>query len=178
MAYTAAHGPPALDATHQWANASGLSAPPVLGDSHREPQIYPQIVIDRIPGWRRLPDITDNRAGRTYGVGEIPYPSRMGGKTIVYECRLETVTREDCLAYQHAIINGFGAATDDEGVMTVTPWPVPGGVVWTYAARVLDADFTEEWTLRGNHIATYEWPFTLTLRMSDPKFYTGGVGYL
>lgn len=177
MAYSALHGPPALDATHQWANASGLGAPPVLGDSHNVPQSYPHAVIDRINNWRGLNEIVDNRAPRTFGDGEITYPVRELGKTIVYECRLEAVTREDLLQWQTAILNGFGQSTDDEGEMTVTPWPVPGGVVWTYQARVTSLEFASEWTLRGNHVATFEWPFTITLRMSDALFYTGGVGY-
>lgn len=176
MPYDASHGPPMLDATHAWDPATA-TAPPTLGDSHTDTLILPRIVIDRITGWRNLPDLVDNRSPRTFGVGEKPYPPRQTGKTLVYEARLQADDRLELLAAQNALLIGFGDR-DVEGVMTVTPWTLPGGVAWTYSALVLDLQFDPAWTLDGASRITYEWPFTLTLRMSDPHFYTGGTGYL
>lgn len=178
MAYTATHGPPALDAIHTW-NPATATDPPALGDTHLEPMVLPQIVIDGITGWRDLPELVDNRAPRTFGVGEVAYPPRTLGKTLVYECRLQADDREELLEEQHALITGFGDRAT-EGVMTVTPWAAPGGVAWTYSALVLDLKFDAKWKLDGESQVTYEWPFVLTLRMSDPHFYTGETptGYL
>ena len=176
MAYTAAHGPPALDAFHQWDPATGTT-PPVFNDVNEDTLTLPNTRIERINNWRGLPELIDNRAGRTFGIGEITYPSRTTGKTLVYECTLLGGTdREAFLLAQNAIVQGF-ADQDSEGEMTVTPWAAPGGVVWTYQARVLDLQWDPSWTLNGESRIQYEWGFTLTLRMSDPLFYTGGTGY-
>lgn len=174
MAYGAQHGPPAKDAFHQWAPAAG-SAPPVFNDVNVEDVLYPCIRIDNIANWRGRREIIDNRAGRTAGPGEIVYPERRLGKTIVYECHLEGQDREDFLEEQNAIVQGFDDG--DEGVMTVTPWSVPGGAVWTYTAKVLDLSAPDVWELDGEREVTYRWGFALTLRMSSGLFYTGGTGY-
>jgi hypothetical protein len=175
MAYTSDHGPPLFDATQDWDPASG-TAPPTLNDTNTEPPAFPRIVIDKCTGWRSLPDREDRRAPRTVGVGEVKYPARETGKTLVYECRVEALAREDLTLTQNALLQGF--ADTDEGVMTVTPWAVPGGVVWTFSAAVTALEFDPSWTLSGESgSVTYEWAFVLTLRMSDPLFYTGGTGY-
>jgi hypothetical protein len=176
MAYDPSHGPPALDATHQWDPAT-VSNPPALGDTHREPIVLPQIEIVGITGWRDLPEMIDNRAPRTFGVGEVPYPPRFTGKTLVYECEMQADDRLDLMVMQMSLVTGFGDR-DVEGAMTVTPWPAPGGVAWTYSALVTDLKFDPAWKLDGESQIQYRWGFTLTLRMSDPRFFTGGVGYL
>jgi hypothetical protein len=185
MAYTASHGPPLKDATHQW-DPPTTSNPPVINDVQREPLVLPQIELLRCTGWRDLPDLVDNRAPRTVGVGEMLYPPRYTGKTLVYECEMQAgpddttgAARESLLAMQMSLVAGFGDR-DSEGVMTVTPWAAPGGVTWTYSALVTDLKFDPEWKLDANDVITYRWEFSLTLRMSDPHFYTGSppVGYL
>lgn len=178
MAYADIHGPPALDATHQW-DPPVTSNPPVLGDTHREPMVLPQIEIVGINGWRDLPEMVDNRAPRTFGVGEVVYPPRFTGKPLVYECEMQTDDRLELLAMQMSLIVGFGDR-DSEGTMTVTPWPAPGGVPWTYSALVTDLKFDPSWKLDGESQVQYRWGFTLSLRMSDPHFYVGSppVGWL
>lgn len=180
MAYSDIHGPPALDATHNWTPPI-TSAPPTLGDTHVEPPVLPQIEIKGITGWRDTPEMVDNRAPKTVGIGEVLYPPRFLGKTLVYECEMQAGPsgREDLLAMQMSLVVGFGDR-DSEGVMTVTPWPAPGGVPWTYSALVTDLKFDPAWALDGESQVTYRWGFTLTLRMSDPHFYTGSpaVGWL
>ena len=176
MPYTVVHGPPTyFDSTHAWAPATG-AVPPVLGDTNKEPRVLPQIVIEQIAGWFDLPDLTDNRAPRTFGVGELPYPSRSTGKTLVYECRVEAADQLDLTLTANAVKQGF-SDQDSEGTMTVTPWASYGGSVWTYTARVVALQFDPKFTVRDDG-ATFEWGLVLTLRMSDPHFYLDGTGYL
>lgn len=176
--YTVAHGPPWRDATLAWQPATA-EAPPVLNDVGYEPRRLPQIALDKNTGWRDLPEMVDSREGRTYGIGEVAYPPRYLGKTLVPEGRIEADDRLDLLELQNAMVQGFGDR-DVEGTMTVTPWPPFGGtgedlVVWTFKALVLDLKFDADWTLSDGF---YEWGFVLTLRMSDPHFYVGETGYL
>lgn len=174
MAYTVDHGPPALDALHQWDPAAG-DAPPVLNDVNDDGLVLPGIRVGRIVNWRGRAEIVNNSAPVTFGVGEKFYPERRLGKTLVYECRLECDDRQDFLLEQNAIVQGF--ADEGIGTMTVTPWATPGGIVWTYTAKVLDLSEAENWELDNIGPIAYVWPFTLTLRMTDAKFYTDGSGY-
>lgn len=176
MAYTAAHGPPMRDATHQW-NAPVSADPPLIGDTHVEPIDLPQIQLFGITGWRDPPEFVDNRAPRTFGVGEVVYPVRTLGKTLVYECEIQTDDREELLMMQMGLLIGF-ADRSAEGTMTVTPWPAPGGVAWTYSALVTGLVFDPSWKLDGESQIKYRWPFVLTLRMSNPYFYTSATAYL
>ncbi len=172
MAYSVLHGPPALDALHQWAPATG-AAPPVLNDVNESTLSLPATRIARIVNWRGRPEIVNNSAPKTFDVGEIFYPERRMGKTLVYECRLEGSDRQAWLLAQNAIVQGFtdgGLAT-----MTVTPWASPGGVAWTYTAKVLDLAEAENWELDGLAPVAYVWPFALTLRMNTALFHSGAT---
>lgn len=175
MPYTAAHGPSWYDAIQTW-DPPLAAAPPALNNVNTSPPVWPRTRLDAITGWRDLPDMTDNRDPRTFGIGDALYPPRFAGKTLVYEGAIEAMDRLDFAALQHAMVTGYGDR-DTEGVMTLTPWASPGGVVWTFSALVLALTFEKAPILSGNGVI-YEWPFVLTLRMSDPHFYTGGIGYL
>jgi hypothetical protein len=177
LTYVAADGPPDIDAVHQWAPATG-TAPPALHAPTTDPlPTLPWIKVTAIDGWRDLPEIVDNRAPRTFGVGEVAYPARVLGKTLVYQCEIRAASRETVRNKLSLCLAGFG--TDlNEGVMTVTPYTAPGGVVFTYTARVIALDADSAWTPNLGSYAPYRWGFTLSLRMSDPKFYTSGTGYL
>lgn len=169
MAYTSAHGPPDLDAKHLWTPATGSTV--TLNDVGTS-----WIKVDSIQGWRSLPEADDNREAKTVGHGEVVYESRYLGKTLVYEGRVMARDREAMRAKLHALVTALGASKD-EGVMTVTPFTVPGGVVWTYSARVIDLTPNQTFVQRS---AAYslQWGFTFSLRMSDPHFYTGATAYL
>lgn len=177
MAYTAADGPPDVDATHAWAPAAG-TAPPTLNNRATDPATLPWIKVDGIQGWRSLPESEDNRAPRTKGDGEITYHGRKLGKTLVYEARVMAKTRETMRTALSGTMRGYALSTDDEGEMTVTPFAAPGGVVWTFSARVIDLQADRSFDYSDKRRAAYQWGFTISLRMSDPLFYTGGVGYL
>lgn len=178
MAYTAAHGPPDIDAIHQWAPATG-AAPPALNDQgSTSPATLPWIKVTGIAGWRDLPEIVDNREPRTYGPGEIVYPSEKLGKTIVYTCEARATSRESIRGQITGCLRGFGVDTSDEGTMTVTPYAAPGGVVWTFSARVLAVDPDDSFAYFEKRRAPFRWGFTVAMRMSSPFFTTGGVAYL
>lgn len=179
MAYVATDGPPDIDATHAWAPATG-SAPPTLnvsGTTTSAPTL-PWVKVLAIDGWRDLPEQIDNRAPVTFGVGEKAYPARMIGKTLVYQLEVRAASRESVRGTLSACLNGFG--TDSaEGTMTVVPFTVPGGVTWTFTGRVTAVDSDSAFTLAPSGLwGRYRWGLTVTIRMSDPRFFTGGVGYL
>lgn len=177
MAYTAAHGPPLFDATHAWVPSAG-TAPPVLNDCNKEPRVLPQIVIEGCENYYGLPELVANVVGKTVGVGTVRDPPRQLGKTMVYEGRIEasprdTAGRESLMSTLTAMGRGFGNRTA-EGTMTITPWTVPGGVVWTFTALV--ADFKpDKFPVLSDDL--YLWSFSLTFQMTNPYFYTTGATY-
>lgn len=179
MAYVATDGPPDLDATHAWAPLAG-TAPPTLNAAGTvaTPPALPWVKVLSIDGWRDLPETVDNRAPRTVGEGEVVYPARVLGKTIVYQCEVRAASRESVRGTLSALIAGFGLSISDEGTMTTTPFTVPGGVSWTFKARLLAIDSDSAFTVKSGLWGQYRQGVTISLRMSDPRFYTGGVGYL
>ena len=178
MAYVAADGPPDIDATHAWVPATG-SAPPTLNvaGTGGNPPVLPWVKVLGIDGWRDAPEIVDNRAARTFGVGEIAYPARMLGRTVVYQLEARAVSRESVRGAVSACMTGF-MTNMSEGTMTVTPFTVPGGVVWTYTGRVIALDADSTFTKAAGVWGPFRWGLTVTIRMSNPLFYTGAVGYL
>lgn len=178
MAYVANDGPPSLDATHEWAPATG-SAPAAI-NTKTDPPTFPWIKLKQITGWRAAPEADDNREPRTIGSGEITYPGRLLGRTIVYECEIRARTRESVQLTITSILNGY-LDRSGLGTMTVTPFPSPGGVVWQYQARVLSLDADPAWDYNPGRAWPYVWGFALSLRMPSPFFFTpalGGAAYL
>lgn len=178
MTYVAANGPPDIDATHLWTPASGASPPTLNNQGTALPHVMPWIKVRSIDGWGDMPEIVDNRAPRTFGEGEVAYPSRVLGKTLVYNCEVRGLTAEEARGTLRLCLAGFWRSRDDEGVMTVTPYAARGGPVFTFGARVIGMDSDSVWTYRSGAYGPYRWPFTVSLRMSDPLFYTGGTGYV
>lgn len=175
MTYVTTDGPPDFDAKHAWAPAAG-GAPPTINDQGTAPWTK----LKQITGWRASPEADDNREARTNADGEIGYPGRLLGKTIVYEAEIRAATREGMRGLLTAHLNGF-ADRAGLGTMTVTPFTVPGGVVWMYQARVLSFDPDPTFTLAQGVRLPWRWGFALSLRMLDPRFYTpnlAGTAYL
>ena len=169
MPYTAADGPPSHDATHAWSPATG-PAPPTLNDQTVNPRIVFG-VEGGITGWRVLPEADDNREARTTTDGEIPYPGKKLGKTIVYEMTVYGDTLQAVSAVQTSMLNGYGDMSG-LGTMTVTPYPHIGGVTWQFQARVLSLDFDNRPEWRKELAQPWRWGFALSLRMMNPFFYT------
>lgn len=179
MTYVATDGPPSLDATHAWAPATG-SAPPTLNSRGSDPPTLPWIKVRQIANWRGAPEADDFREARSAIDGEIGYPGRLLGKTVVYECEIRAATRETVQGRLTAVLNGFGDRFG-LGTMLVTPFASPGGVAWEFQARVLLVDPDPAWTYLPGAAGPYRWGFALSLRMLNPRFYTpnlAGAAYL
>jgi hypothetical protein len=179
-AYDVTYGPPDLDATHLWTPASGPTV--TLGyemplTSGRLVPPSSRIRIEQITGWRALPEAEDNRQPRTFGDGEITYPGKLLGKTLVYEGHALSVDWAGLKPLAQSMMLAF-ANMSDEGVMTVTPFEFIGGVVWTYSARVTGLTFDPKPEYLGTVHDALQWGFQLTLRMSDPHFYNDGDPYV
>lgn len=169
---------PTTHGTHAWAPVTG-SAPPVLydqgGSGTAAPNSVEWVKINGIQGWRDLPEIVDNRAPRTFGVGEVLYPPRVLGKTVVY--LLEARAANDTAVHELVsdIVNGFGqdlmAGTTEEGVMTVTPFE--GVTAYTFSGRVIAIDPDDEPKILRGVPLPHRWVLTVSIRMSDPQFYNG-----
>jgi hypothetical protein len=178
VSYTVGDGPPDLTAIHGWAPATGDPPPEINQQGGTNPPTMPWVRLLGITGWRSLPENEDLREARTFGDGEIVYPSRLLGKTIVYELRMVAQTVQDVQRTMTGVQRGFGDM-NAEGVMTVAPLAsFGGGVVWTYRARVMDFEPTPLWEFWPHRYEQFTWEAALTLRMSDPYFYVDGVGYL
>lgn len=177
MPYDASHGPPDIDATHAWTPAAG-APPPIINDRLTDPPTLPWIKLLGIDGWGDLPEMQDNSEPVTYGAGELPYPTTILGKTVVYRWEARARTREEIRATEFALRQGYGRSLDALGTMTVTPYAAPGGVVWTLQGRVLqftrDPTFSYLPTLR----APFRWAGTIAIRMLRPYFTSGGTEYL
>lgn len=176
MPYSTTNAPPWIDATLTYTPPTA-DAPPALNDVNREPRVLPQIRIQGIAGWYDLPDFIDNREGRTYGSGEVAYPGREIGKTLVPECRIESDDRLEFTQIIADLAHGFGDRSG-EGVWTITPWAPFADedtpVIWTFSTLVTGLVFDKAPVLVDNGV-TYSWGFVLTLRMSDPRFYVAGT---
>lgn len=178
MSYTVDDGPPDLTAVHGWSPATGGAPPAINQQGGTNPPTMPWVRLLGITGWRSLPENEDLRDARTFGDGEIPYPSRKLGKTLVYELRVEARTVQSVQRCMTAVQRGFGDM-NGEGQMTITPYgSFGGGVTWTYRARVMDFEPGSVWAFWPQRYEHFTWEAALTLRMSDPYFYSGGVGYL
>jgi hypothetical protein len=176
MPWLVADGPPMLTATHEWVPYGGGSI--VLNDQATNPPTLPFVRILQITGWRSLPESEDNRQPRTFTAGEIVYPSLTNGKTMTYECRVEAATVQTVDSLMTQTMRAFSDMSN-EGGMVVTPYSSFGsGDVWNFNARVISFDPDPIWDYDDQRRAHFYWGFALSLRMSDPHFYTGGVGYL
>lgn len=179
MAWSDAEGPPSLTATHTWLPSGGGFGSTRLNDQVTWPPTLPFVRVQQITGWRSTPESEDNREARTYGEGEIVYPSRKLGRTFVYECRVEALTVQTLESAMSGVLNGF-RDMDHEGLMQVEPYSGfgGGGAVWEYRARVTDLETEPVWDWSSGRRAQFWWTFALTLRLSDPYFYYLGTPYL
>jgi hypothetical protein len=152
-----------VEGIHEW--ETGL----VLNDR----AAMPHYRIEKIGGLRSAPDFSptaDPALGRT---GEVPRLADRLGKTITYEGLIVATKLNDLEAANAALVAAFSGTTERK--MTAGPHPgYAGPALQTreFYARPLDAggdesqDATPWRKSRG-----FERPFTLSLRLSDPRFY-------
>ncbi len=171
---------PSTRGTHTWAPVTGTPPPVLYEQGGGAPNSADWIKVLGIGGWRDLPEMVDNRAPRTFGVGEVVYPPRVLGKTLVYG--LEARAESDELVHELVsdLLNGFGTdlieGITDEGVMTIEPFVA--ATTWTFSGRVIAVDPDDEPTfLRGVRLP-HRWRLSVSIRMSDPRFYNGVVSTL
>jgi hypothetical protein len=152
-----------VEGIHEW--ETGL----VLNDR----AAMPHYRIEKIGGLRSAPDFSptaDPALGRT---GEVPRLADRLGKTITYEGLIVATKLNDLEAANAALVAAFSGTTERK--MTAGPHPgYAGPALQTreFYARPLDAggdesqDATPWRKSRG-----FERPFSLSLRLSDPRFY-------
>lgn len=172
--YTIDQGPPKRFATHLWTPV-GTSDPFLMNDRGYPVAVYPYVKVEDIGGWRALPEIIDNRAGKTAGPGEKPYPAATLGRTFSYKLEFRSQTEWDLDTILNSFLQSFSNQTD-EGEMTVVPFD--SSITWTYHARVIAFDPSDDWTVDRNRPFRYAQKGLLTLRLSDPYFYHDGVAYV
>lgn len=170
--YAYEDGPPDTDAMHTWTPVDG-APPPIIGDQGSVwPPALPYLKLIEIEGWLRSAELEDNRAGRTFGFGDFVYPSRKLGKTLVYKLQARAGTLVECRRLVADTIAGFDASTDDEGAMVVEPYEYIGGLSWTFGARCIDYNPDATFSYFPRRRAAFRQNISVTLRMSDPHFYT------
>lgn len=162
MPVAIADGPLGLEATHTW---GPLTTP--LNDLDNG---LPRIRVDRITGLHSLPDADDFRELRSARLGEVVYPGFARGKTVTYEGRLQAASLQSLRQLAHAMRAGF-AERSTEQAMTISPHPGYGTQEWFYGARALALDIDEIQANGPWQWPQFERPFTLSLRMSDPRFF-------
>ncbi len=153
-----------VEAVHTW--ETGL----VLNDR----STYPQYRVRRVSGLHSTPDfepISDNATGRT---GEIARFQTRRGKTISYEGEILAESLADLRDATGELIAAFSST--DELRMDIEPHPDYSGSdlpARFYTARPLDVGVEDDQTETSPFRWTrgYERPFSVSLRMSDPRFY-------
>lgn len=131
----------------------------------------PRVKLDKITGLHSLPDAVENGEKRNAGIGDIVYPTMPGGKTIVYEGRLQAATLKSLRAFSNELKYRF-ADWFNERQMVVAPHEDYGEGFFTYYARVLDLDISEvQSRIPGAMPTAYQRDITLSLRQSNPRYY-------
>lgn len=150
---------PGLNAAHQWRGLVWLN----------DKSSWPQVKLRRLPGFHTRPETqlqSDLPAGR---MGELPRRSFKSGKSIVYEGNLRARDQASLESFRSELLAAFG--DDDVGQMVITPYDLPGPPRF-FNARVSALDIPEELPPDANRESYgYERPFTLGLRLHDPRFY-------
>lgn len=134
---------------------------------------WPHYHVRRIPGLNRGGDFDAQADSATQRTGEVPREGERAGKTMSYE---GTIKARSMLSLRQAISN-FEAVFYDtgEGTFAHNPHPdYPGSDLptRTFHARVLEAAVEDE-QAADPHRETfgYERGFTLSVRLSDPRYY-------
>jgi hypothetical protein len=159
---------PGLEARHTWDGVVTLN----------DPDVWPQYRLKRIDGLHSLADVEDHRDAATARRGEIERRAVRRGKTMVYVGRIVGRSIPELEMAGAALRHAFEPVVRKQMVITPHPSFAPvllPGVQYgplTFEARPLGLEIPEELvTPRGRASYGYERPFTLNLRMPDPRFY-------
>jgi hypothetical protein len=150
-------GPPGLDAVHTWRGIDlGL----------READVWTKLT--KLTGYYSLPDADDNRGPRSGRRGEVVYPGEERGKTVVYEGEVRAKTLS-ALRTKATNMRAAFRKRRQEYQMDIT---ADGGVTpWHFNARVIQFDMDDEQTNGLEAVWPWKRPFSIGLRLGDPRFY-------
>lgn len=154
-----ASGPPGLEVPHTWEGADGNFSLNDLSSAAA------QIKLTKITGLFSLPELQDQRGNRAGRRGEVVFPSFGRGKTVVYEGVVRSKSLDGMRVLAQQLRTAFHLR-NSEYLMTLE-----GSIEWVYYARVLQLDMDEEQITGPDAVWRFQRPFTLGLRMSDPRIY-------
>lgn len=168
MGVALADGPRGLEATHVWTPDEPATSPVVLNDRGALPRFW----LDKIGGFKSLPEADDNRQPRTARIGESPLPGLVRGKTITPEGRIQATSLQE-LRQQESLLQAALGERDLEGGWAAVPKPELGDNThyWETRGRVLQLDIDDEFTYDANAQPTpWQKAFLLGIRLSDPRW--------
>lgn len=150
-----------------WTGADGS----ILALNRRD--LWPHYEVRRIPGLHRGGDFEAQSDNATQRTGEVPREGERAGKSMTYEGLVKARSLPDLLS----AVESFQAAFADtaEGTMVHSPHPdYPGADLPTRTlhCRVLEASVDDEQAVDPHRSSFgYERPFSLSVRLSDPRYY-------
>lgn len=157
-------GPLGLEARHIWRGLLTLN----------DLTAIPRYRFTAIRGLHAAPEFDTPTQPAGSIIGEFPFLGVPRGKTVVYEGLIEAQT----IAEVRQMANRMRSLFSDprqQYQMLIQPHPDYGTVSWFYNARCTGLDLDDEAPSSVNRNPTKEVrSFTLTLRMSDPRFYLDG----
>lgn len=152
-----------VEGIHTW--DSGI----VLNDR----SVWPHYWIDNIAGLYQLGDFSPETDEATHRLGEVPREGDRSGKTLVYEGRTRALTLASLHTARSALLAAFqttaerkmvaAAHEDYEGEDELPPR--------SFWARCLETTIEEEVGSPHNTAHGHQREFTLSLRLSDPRYY-------
>jgi hypothetical protein len=170
MPVALADGPLGLEASHVW--HGGIDGGNL---TLNELSVFPRYRLTRIRGLFSAPEFEDEREPAFAQSGEFAYPSLMRGKTAVYEGLIEANTLQEIRQMRSILVNGFSGQLS-EGRVEIHPHPDYGILVWEYNAKCTAVEVEDVPPPHMNRLPTKEVrEFTVTLRLSDPRFYVLGT---
>lgn len=125
--------------------------------------VEPRIRLTRITGLHSLPDADDVRANRTARDGEIALPGGLRGKTIVYEGIVQARSLVGMRQKARALRAAARVRSSEQRMWLGPDFFMDG--------RIIAFDADDEQTTGPTSVRPWQRPFTLSMRLSDPRVY-------
>lgn len=133
-------------------------------------EVYPRVKLNRITGLSSIPELYGENEQATRRNGEIPRTAFRTGKTVTMEGAVQAESLDELREFVSEIEGAFYGTS--EGQMVATQHPDYGAVGRFFWGRPVMLEIPEEQTVsaqRADH--GYSRPFSLGLRLSDPRVY-------
>lgn len=133
----------------------------------------PRLDLTGMPGFRSLPEFEPLNEKNTGRLGEVPRRGDRGGKSFTFE----GIVKADNIVDFRELAADLGARFQStrEQEWEAAPHPDDPNITLptrTYFARPVELAVEEEWGTSVQKITHgFECPFSLVVRMSDPRFY-------